>query len=184
MARWFTSWILLLVTQTSLAGTGNVRIHRRLGLIGLGLAPLVFVLGVLVAREMLLRLNGVPGIDAIRIYAVALSEIAGFALPVFFALGMRRRSDYHKRLILIGTIAMMTAGFGRWPVKLLLHQPLPAMSCTFALLAMVPLYDFASTRRIHPATLLGSAWVVGIELISLPLSHTAAWHAFAAWSVS
>jgi len=180
----FTSWILLLVIQTSLAGTGNVRIHRRLGLIGLGLAPAMVILGVLVAAEMLRRFAAVPGFDAPGIYAVALSEIAGFAVPVLFAFRLRRRSDYHKRLILVGTIAMMTAGFGRWPVHFLLHQPLPAMCCTFVLLAIVATYDFVSTRKIHRATLLGSAWVVAIELMSLPLSHTAAWHAFAAWSVS
>jgi hypothetical protein len=178
----FTGWILLLLTQTSLAASGNVAIHRRLGLIGMGLAPLVFVLGVLVAREMLGRLSGVPGMDAARLYAVALSEIAGFALPVFFAFRLRRRPDYHKRLILIGTIAMMTAGFGRWPVKLLLHQPLPAMICTFALLGLVTAYDLLSLGKLHRATLLGSAWVISVELLSLPLSNTAAWHAFAAWS--
>jgi hypothetical protein len=178
----FTGWILLLLTQTSLAASGNVATHRRLGLIGMGLAPLVFVLGVLVAREMLGRLSAVPGIDATRIYAVALSEIAGFALPVLFALRLRRRSDWHKRLILIGTIAMMTAGFGRWPVKLLLHQPLPAMICTFALLGLVIAYDLVSLRKLHRATLLGGTWVISVELLSLPLSHTAAWHAFAAWS--
>jgi hypothetical protein len=178
----FTGWILLLLAQTSLAASGNVAVHRRLGLVGMGLAPLVFVLGIIVAREMLGRLSGVPGIDATRIYAVALSEIAGFALPVFFALRLRRRPDYHKRLILIGTIAMMTAGFGRWPLKLLLHQPLPAMICTFALLGLVIAYDLLSLGKVHRATLLGSAWVMSVELLSLPLSHTTAWHAFAAWS--
>lgn len=178
----FTAWILLLLTQTSLAASGNLAIHRRLGLIGMGLAPLVFVLGVLVAREMLGRLSDVSGIDASRIYAVALSEIAGFALPVLFALRLRRWPDYHKRLILIGTVAMMTAGFGRWPVKLLLHQPLPAMICTFALLGLVIAYDLLSLGKLHRATMLGSAWVIFVELLSLPLSHTVAWHAFAAWS--
>jgi hypothetical protein len=178
----FTGWILLLLAQTSLAASGNVAVHRRLGLVGMGLAPLVFVLGMIVAREMLGRLSGVPEIDATRIYAVALSEIAGFALPVFFALRLRRRPDYHKRLILIGTIAMMTAGFGRWPVKLLLHQPLPAMICTLALLGLVIAYDLLSLGKVHRTTLLGSAWVMSVELLSLPLSRTTAWHAFAAWS--
>ena len=75
----FTCWILLLVAQTSLAASGNIAIHRRLGLV-LGLAPLIVILGVLVANEMLRRLSAAPGFDAPRIYAVALSEITGFAL--------------------------------------------------------------------------------------------------------
>jgi hypothetical protein len=179
----FTSWIVLLVAQTSLAASGNVRFHRRLGLIGLGLAPLMVILGVLVAREMLGRMTPVLGFErASLIYAVALSEITGFALPVFSAFGLRRWPAYHKRLILVGTIAMTTAGFGRWPVQFLLHQPLPAMCCMIGLLAVLVTYDLLSLRKIHPATALGSAWVIAVELLSVLLSSSAAWHAFAAWS--
>jgi len=173
----FTCWILLLVVQTSLVGTGHTAIHRRLGLLGLGLAPLMVVLGVLVANEMLARMSVVPGVDAPVIYAVALSEITGFAIPVFFGFLWRRKSPAHKRLILTGTIATTTAGFGRWPVSLLLHKPLPAMLCAFVLLLLVIGYDLKSTRRIHPATVLGSAWVVFIELTGFAVGHTAFWHA-------
>jgi hypothetical protein len=179
----FTSWVVLLVTQTSLAASGNVRIHRRLGLAGLAIAPAMIVLGVLVAIEMVGRMTPILGRErALLIYAVALSEITGFTLPVFFAFWWRRWPAYHKRLILVGTIAMTTAGFGRWPIHALLHQPLPAMVCMIGLLALVATYDLRSLRKIHPATALGSAWVIAIELMSVPLSSTAAWHAFAAWS--
>jgi hypothetical protein len=176
----FTSWIALLVTQASLAASGNINIHRRLGLAGLALAPAMVILGVLVATEMVRRLGHVPHFDAPAVYAVALSEITGFALPVFFAFRMRRRSAYHKRLILIGTIAMMTAAFGRFPVRVLLHQPLPAMICTFSLLALVAAYDLLSIRRTHPATAWAGAWVVSIELMGDAVGHTAAWHGFTA----
>jgi len=175
----FTSWILLLLAQTSLVGTGHTRIHRRLGLIGLGLAPLMVILGVLVANEMLNRTSVIPGFDSDRIFAVALSEIAGFAVPVFFAFRLRRQPAIHKRLIIIGTIATTTAGFGRWPVQFLLHKPLPAMFAAFTLLSLLFVYDMLSTRRLHRATVLGSAWVVFIELSGFLVGHTAAWHAFA-----
>ncbi len=42
--------------------------------------------------------------------------------------------------------------------------------------------DLLSLRKIHPATALASAWVITVELMSVPLSSTAAWDAFAAWS--
>jgi hypothetical protein len=175
----FTCWVVLLVVQTSLVGTGHTSIHRRLGLLGLGLAPLMVVLGVLVADEMLNRTAGIPGFGSPLIFAVALSEIAGFAVPVFIALRLRRRSAVHKRLILIGTIATTTAGFGRWPVPFLLHKPLPAMLAAFTLLLLLIGFDLLSTRRVHRATALGGAWVVFIELTGFAIGHTAAWHAFA-----
>ncbi len=175
----FTCWITLLVAQTSLVATGHERIHRRLGLIGLGLAPLIVLLGVLVAIEMVKRFAVVPSVDSPLIFAVALSEIVGFAVPTFFALRFRRRPSFHKRLIMIGTIAMTTAGFGRWPISFLLHKPLPAMLAAFTLLLSLIVFDLLSMRRLHPATIWGSAWVATVELSGFALGHTAAWHTFA-----
>ena len=178
----FTCWIALLVIQTSLAGSGRVQLHRRLGLVGLGLAPVMVILGIAVAIEMLHRFAAVPAVDSKAIFAVALSEIFGFAAPVFFVFRLRRKPPFHKRLILIGTIAMTTAGFGRWPIAFLLHQPLPAMLAAFTLLALLVAYDLMATRRVHPATVWGCAWVVSIELGGIALGHTAGWRAFAAYT--
>jgi hypothetical protein len=175
----FTCWIALLVVQSSLVGAGYTAIHRRLGLLGLALAPTMVILGLLVAGEMLNRFAAVRSVDSPLIFAVALSEIAGFAVPIFFAFRLRRRPAVHKRLILIGTIATTTAGFGRWPVAFLLHKPLPAMLAAFVLLVMLMAFDLLSTRRLHRATLMGSAWVVLIELSGFTLGHTTAWHSFA-----
>lgn len=176
----FTSWIAMLVVQTTLVGTGHTRIHRRLGLLGVALAPTVVILGVLVANEMLHRTAAIPGFNSPVIFAVALSEITGFAVPVLLALRLRRRPDIHKRLMLIGTIAMTTAGFGRWPISFLLHKPLPAMLAAFGLLGLLVAFDVLSTRRLHRATLLGTIWVVSVELGGFAIGHTAAWRAFAA----
>jgi uncharacterized membrane protein YfcA len=137
------------------------------------------ILGILVAVEMLNRFAPVRSVDSPLIFAVALSEISGFAVPIFFAFRFRRRSTVHKRLILIGTIATTTAGFGRWPVAFLLHKPLPAMLAAFTLLLALIAFDLLWTGRLQRATLLGSAWVVLIELSGFAVGHTAAWHAFA-----
>src|ERR1700737_2907465 len=51
----FTSWILLLVTQTSLVSAGRVDIHRKLGIAGFMLASLMVVLGVVAGTDTLLR---------------------------------------------------------------------------------------------------------------------------------
>jgi hypothetical protein len=176
----FTGWIALLVVQTSLVGTGHTRIHRRLGLIGLALAPLIVILGALVADEMLNRFAATPAVDSKTIFAVALSEILGFAVPVFFAFRFHRKPAFHKRLVLIGTIAITTAGFGRWPVHFLLHKPLPAMLAMFSLLGLVAAYDLLTIRKIHRATVLAAAWVVCVELTATVLGQTAAWHSLAA----
>ncbi len=51
----FTSWIVLLTTQTSLVASGRVDLHRRLGLLGFAIACLMVILGVMVATDSMAR---------------------------------------------------------------------------------------------------------------------------------
>src|SRR3954452_14086761 len=43
----FAAWLLLLLTQASLVAAGRADIHRRLGLLGVGLAVIMLVLGII-----------------------------------------------------------------------------------------------------------------------------------------
>jgi hypothetical protein len=182
----FTCWILLLLVQTSLVSAHRVKIHRALGIFGACIALLTVALGVMAANDsILLKHRTAPGFDPKTFYAIPISELVGFAVPVFFAFFYaRRNSSVHKRLILIATIAMMTAAFGRWPVAFLLHKPAPAMLCSYSLFVLLALYDLISTRRIQWVTMAGSAFVIFIEMMSYPIGRTAAWHAFASWMQS
>ena len=57
----FTLWIVLFISQISLVALRRVDLHRRLGLLGFGLAVLMIVLGVLAASDRLVRHSGEPG---------------------------------------------------------------------------------------------------------------------------
>ena len=60
----FSAWILLVIAQTSLVASGRVDLHRRLGLLGFGVACLMVVLGLMVATDGLVR-HFAPGEKAI-----------------------------------------------------------------------------------------------------------------------
>ena len=173
----FTSWIVLLLVQTSLAGTGHFSTHRRLGLLGLALAPLMVVLGVLVACEMLVRFATVPSVTrdlcrgAERDHRVSGSSLLRVKIPTTISRSQavdhdRNHRDDHRGL---WTMADRRAS----------SQPLPAMLCAFTLLALLIAFDLKSLGRAHRATVLGSAWVLFIELSAVVVGRTAAWHAFA-----
>ena len=82
----YTSWILLLITQTSLIAAHRVRLHRRLGLAGFGLACLVVLGGVAVSSEAIARLFP-PADPRIAFFlAVTLFEVLEFALLALFRL--------------------------------------------------------------------------------------------------
>jgi hypothetical protein len=114
----FSSWILLLFAQTSLVAVGRVDLHRRLGLLGFGLACLVVILGLLAATESLARnfAAGEPGAGARAFYAIPFADMLVFSTLVFFAFRKRFNPAVHKRLMLIATITILDAAFIRWPI--------------------------------------------------------------------
>jgi hypothetical protein len=113
----FSSWILLLIVQTSLVAAGRVDVHRRLGLLGFVLACLVVILGVLVATDAQVRhaAPGEAGVENRAFYAVALSDMLMFSTLIYFAFRNRFNPAVHKRLILIATLAIVDAAFDRCP---------------------------------------------------------------------
>src|SRR5579864_7100908 len=79
----FSAWILLLVAQISLVAAGRIDLHRRLGLLGFGLACLMVILGLLAATDNLVRHSG-AGSGAKAFYAVPVADMLVFATLVYF----------------------------------------------------------------------------------------------------
>ncbi len=179
----FSSWILLLIVQTSLIAIGRVNLHRRLGLLGFGLACLMVVLGLLAATDELVRhfAPGAPGIKALAFYAVPFSDILVFSTLIYFAFRNRFHPAAHKRFILIATIAMLDAAFVRWPIPAAWWNLRVATLCCYALLLAMIGYDFWSTGKVQRATLWASVFLIAAKEVRMPVAHTAVWQSFATW---
>jgi FtsH-binding integral membrane protein len=179
----FTGWILLLVTQTSLVSAGRVDIHRRLGIAGFLWAGLMVILGVLAATDSLARNSGPPGSDPKFFYIIPLTDMLVFATLIFYAFRSRSNPSAHKRLILIGTVALMTAAIARWPIWS--HRsPVIAALTSYIFLLILVTYDLWSTRKVHRATIWAGTFLIFIQQIRIPIGKTAAWHSFATWVLS
>jgi hypothetical protein len=176
----FSCWILLLITQTSLVAAGRVQIHRRLGIAGFLLACLMVILGVLAATNSLVRNAGPAGRDPRFFYIIPLTDMLIFATLIFFAYRSRSNSAAHKRLILVATVALMIAAIARWPF-LGQRNPIRAALLSYVFLGLLAAYDLWSTHKLYRATIWASAFLIFVQQIRIPIGHTAAWHAFAAW---
>ena len=177
----FTGWIFLLVAQTTLVASGQVRWHRRLGVAGFFLACAMVVVGSAAATESTLR-GGPPGLDPLAFYYNLLSTVLiGFPLLVYLAFRFRSNPPAHKRLILIATLVLVDAGIIRWPIRWIAESSLMTSAVVYSFLLLIIVYDLWSTRRVHPATLWGGAFLVLFRETEDLIGGTRMWHLCATW---
>ena len=178
----FSLWILFLVAQTSLVASGNTATHKRIGLAGFGLACVMVILGLLAAADSVHRnFTPSPKLLAQVFSIVPFTGIGEFAVLIYLAYRSRFQSAAHKRYIVIGTIAILEAALGRFPVHIL--QEVPLLQSVLLLSFILPLfvYDYYSTRRIHEATWTGFLLVTIVQFTRIPIGQTHAWQSFAHW---
>jgi hypothetical protein len=181
----FTSWIVLLLVQTSLVAANRTKVHRKLGIVGGVLAVLMVVLGTAAAVKMAALGRSPPGAPPPLVFlTIPLFEMITFPTLIAAGLYYRKRTDYHKRLITIATIAISSAAVARLPLSIMRFGPPAFFGLTDALMIPIVVYDFATRGRIHPATLWGGLFIVGSQILRLIVGGTAAWETFAKWLTS
>jgi hypothetical protein len=165
----FTSWLLLVIIQTALAATRNLRLHRRLGLLGLGFGVLMIAVGIstisVMGKVQVERLGPDAGMFIYR----PIEDIVFFAAAFGLAMYWRRRPDLHRRLIVLAACAVTPPGISRIPG----FHSLSMVYLTTDLLVMAAvLHDLVTTRRFHPVYRWGLAiGVAGQSILLLILSR-------------
>ena len=180
-----TSWFVLFFVQARLAATGRIAVHRQLGLAGVFLAVLLVAIGTTLGiASAKAGVTPVAGISPLVFLVLPIGEMVAFAALFSTAIALRRRTDYHKRLMLLASIAMLAPAFARLPTDALGLSGPPVF---FALTDLVVIgciaYDTVKNRRLHPAFAAGLVFVVVVQFGRLALSQTAAWTRFATWLV-
>lgn len=182
-----TVWVALHYTQARLVAAHRVDLHRRLGIFGAFVAALLAVQAILLAISNAAAGHGPVGRDPLQFLSVPIGTTTMFTLLVGSALALRRQREWHKRLMLLGTMTLLVPAMGRLDAQVM--QPLglprlflaPAITCVFVAWAWVN--DWRRLGRVHPAYLIG-----GIALlVSIPLRRaigfTDAWVPIARWLV-
>jgi len=171
------AWIILLVAQTWLVRGGNVRLHRRLGIAGAAIATGVTLSTIWV---FVVIWNGwavmAPDVKINRLLLLS------YSLFVILALRLRRRPDWHKRLIFIATLLMLDPVLGRvydpLVVPLMTQMTEPQIDAAFlpwlilvwlGFFVSLAAYDAIVARRLHPVTLTGLLWFAAAWTIALML---------------
>lgn len=178
----FTGWMALVVAQAALIAAKRPAPHRQLGMIGALLFGAMVAIGVSTAITAARLGHAPPG---------AAPQPGFSALPligIFMALGLivaalllRRRPDWHKRLMLAAFFAMTQPGTGRLAFPLGISDIGIGFSFVVmeALLAAAMIYDWRKRGRVHPAY-WASAIVFAVYHIAVYWAfYSPTWAAFA-----
>ena len=200
------AWVLLFFAQTWLVSRGRVLAHRSWGMLGIAIVTaMAFIITTVVSlRIHQASLPGQPPGLAHDVRAFEWVSFGGilFFVPVF-VLGILtiRRKETHKRLMLLMTIGLLGAPIARWfmvflaPPRGTLPAPIPGLPQVevppvFAaippgltgdlLLVIAMVFDWRTRGRPHTVYVAGGAYLLLLQLTSVPVANSAAWQSVAA----
>lgn len=181
-----SAWMVLLVVQTWLVAAHRTGTHRRLGIAGACLAVLLVITAGWVAfsRARSGVLFAYTGISPLVGLATPFATLIVF--PVLFgaAIWLRKRPADHKRLVLLATLELATAGIGRFVVQLPLISSaglVAAYCATDLFVVAMASHDLVTFKRVHPATLWGGLFLIASQILREMFSTSPDWLAFAGW---
>jgi hypothetical protein len=177
-----TAWIVLFVAQTRLIAARRTDWHRRVGVAGVLLIAAITVIGVLTAIDSARRGMTFPGMSPLVFLVLPLGTVFVFVLLAGCAIVYRRRSDFHKRLMLLATLSILTPAIARvpWEPFRAVGPPL-FIGLTDALVLAFVVWDTVRNRRLHPAFGWGALFLFASQPLRMALAHTEAWARFASW---
>lgn len=128
------AWVLLFIGQAALVKTERTSSHRKVGRIALPLAVMIWGSGIATAVWAANRDILEQGTAATSALLGTVNGLSIFVLLVGAAIVARKRSDWHKRLVLLATIHVL------WPAFFRLRHWLPAVPDPEIWLALVMAY--------------------------------------------
>jgi hypothetical protein len=165
------TWIGIYVAQNALVAGNSIATHRKLGRFAAGWAVWMVLVGLVLTPVNLATHRAPPFFTPPYFLALDWLNILIFAALLYAAIRNRKRTDWHRRLMLCATISLLAPAWGRFIV--LAATPLTALLDAALLLPYVlvaVLFDWINRGRVHVAYLWGGGalvlWVVGTELLS------------------
>lgn len=181
-AAMFMLWIFLAISQPILIRRRQFQLHRKIGYAGLALAVGMFVIGIVMAiTSTRAAINtGIDGTPRLAFLIVPLTDMLAFGTFIAVAMFNLRNSETHKRLILLATLSIVPAAFGRiigiyglnnWVGIILMES----------ILILAVIYDLYTRGKIHPVYIFGGGIIVLLHLTRFQLGETEGWLTIARW---
>lgn len=187
----FMAWLVLLTVQVVLIRRGRQLNHRKLGMIGACLIP-VMVLSGFFAEVYSQRFHLTHAPNSQAFFVIPIWYVLAFGTLAGWAIAQRTDPPAHKRLIYLATAVIVGAAYARWwgeAINTLTGDGYFGMiantfTATNLFMAALVIYDIATRRRAHRVAMVAVPAIVASELVVSWLYHAPGWlpvaHAIAA----
>ena len=159
------SWLLVFLAQAILAAKGNLKFHRRLGLISVVLGVFVFLsIGIAIVHAKIAYSPPVGDADAWGILSQQLYGFLLFGLLFTWGILARKNAGAHKRLLLLATVVLIQAAVDRIRFLPGINEALYIRFIYLDVL-LIPLfiYDLLTVRHIHKITVIGTVCIIFLQ---------------------
>jgi hypothetical protein len=162
-----TAWFVWFFVQTAFVAVGRSDIHRRIGMVGAFIAVAVVGAGLLATLGLVPRMIALGRDAYLPRYAGVvwgdLSLLIAFSVFVSTAIRFRRRSEIHKRLMLLASISVVGPAIARiaqFPAvqvfdSVSMNETVFTLGGLLALLLTMVVHDIISDKRLHRVTAIG-----------------------------
>ncbi|WP_338467268.1 adenylate cyclase [Novosphingobium sp. ZN18A2] len=190
------SWLLLFVVQSYLGTGRNLALHRKVGWFGAGLAAMAVVTAWNTGFTTTMLDRAPPVFYPPYFLGLNLLTPVFFAAFVIAAIAMRKRTDWHRRLMLGAILIVIEPSLGRLTIMSLIAVvgdpakaialgaanqwlvPTIEMIAQLAIVGVIALRDRAVRGRVHPAIWVAMA---GVALLYASIWTLAALPPFAGY---
>jgi len=179
----FSSWLVLLVTQSALVSARQIGIHQRLGYASIVIVVAMFTLGWIMSVQAAQRgftpPGGPPPLSFLAFQIIGLVLFVSLATAGFL---LRNRPEAHKRLMIVGTVSILTPALAR--VFLLFSTNMvifKAAGVQLGILLICMAYDFYARKRVHAAYIWGTLAFIAFIPLAIFVGGTSVWLTLAHW---
>ena len=179
----FSSWLVLLVTQSALVSARQIRIHQKLGYASIAIVLAMSVLGWIMSVQAAQRGFTPPGgPPPTTFFAFQLMGLLAFVAFITAGYLFRNRAETHKRLMISGTALILTPAIARiflvFGTNLVIIK---AFAVQLTILLGCIAYDVATRKRVHLPYVFATVTLLALLPVSALIGGTRLWLSVAHW---
>lgn len=183
-AATFSAWVVLFIAQSALVRVRKVKVHRTLGWFGAVLAAAMVVTSFPVSLVMMEFEKTVNRRDLSAFLSILWCDMIVFGVLMALAIYLRKRPEYHRRLVFMASCQLMQAAFVRLNYIGTHGLFFPALDLLIASGIVRDLIVDARINKVYlyafPSVLVLQAWATYLQQVN-PAWWQATTHAALRW---